>query len=100
MMSIAATRDALSHIFCQRCLWLFMVLMFLIGAVSFVPANDEGRLLLNAVNMLLLIATVAAVGRTTLSFVIAFTSCCAERSSPVQRHPAVKAIAPYGPASP
>jgi len=70
-MAIAATRDALSHIFYQRCFWLFAVLLALIGAVSFVPATDQGRLALNGVNMFLLIATVAAVGRTRLPFVIA-----------------------------
>src|SRR5437899_11931238 len=70
-MSIGATRDALSRIFYQRCFWLFVVLVILIGAVSFVPATDRGRLVLNGVNMFLLIATVAAVGRTTLSFAIA-----------------------------
>jgi len=70
-MSIGATRDALLGIFYQRGFWLFVVLLVLIGAVSFVPANDHGRLVLNAVTMFLLIATVAAVGRTTLSFVIA-----------------------------
>jgi hypothetical protein len=68
---MGATRDALSRIFFQRCFWLFVVLVVLIGAVSFVPASDRGRLVLNGVNMFLLIATVAAVGRTTLSFVIA-----------------------------
>lgn len=70
-MAIGTTRDALSRIFYQRCFYLFAVLVILIGAVSFVPASDQGRLVLNAVNMFLLIATVAAVGRTTLSFVIA-----------------------------
>jgi hypothetical protein len=70
-MAISATREAVSRIFYQRCFWLFGVLIVLIGAVSFVPATDHGRLVLNAVNMFLLIATVAAVGRTTLSFVIA-----------------------------
>ena len=70
-MAIVATRDALSRIFFQRCFWLFTVLLALIGAVSFVPANDQGRLFINGINMFLLIATVAAVGRTTLSFVIA-----------------------------
>ena len=70
-MAISTTREALSRIFYQRCFWLFVVLVTLIGAVSFVPASDYGRLFLNAVNMFLLIATVAAVGRTTLSFVIA-----------------------------
>jgi Ion channel len=70
-MAINATRDALSHIFFQRCFWLFVALVALIGAVSFVPASDHGRLALNGINMFVLIATVAAVGRTTLSFVIA-----------------------------
>jgi len=66
-----ATRAALSRVFYQRCFWLFAVLVVLIGAVSFVPTTDSGRLVVNAVNIFLLIATVAAVGRTTLSFVIA-----------------------------
>ena len=70
-MAIGATRDALSRIFYQRCFWLFVMLAVLIGAVSFVPANDQGRLVLNGINMFVLIATVAAVGRTMLSFVIA-----------------------------
>jgi Ion channel len=70
-MGISATRYVLSRIFFQRCFWLFIVLLLLIGVVSFVPSNNQGRLVVNGVNMFLLIATVAAVGRTTLSFVIA-----------------------------
>src|SRR6185437_5053817 len=70
-MAIVSARDALSRIFYQRCFWLFAALVALIGVVSFVPPTDHGRLVVNAVNMFLLIATVAAVGRTTLSFVIA-----------------------------
>jgi hypothetical protein len=69
-MAISTTREALSRIFYQRCFWLFALLLTLIGAVSFVPVNDSGRLVLNVVNTFLVIATVAAVGRTTLSFVI------------------------------
>ena len=71
-MAIRTTRDALSRIFFQRCFWLFAVLLVLIGAVSFVPASDRGRLLLNIINMFVLVATVAAVGRTTLSFIVVF----------------------------
>jgi hypothetical protein len=70
-MAFRTTREALSRIFYQRCFWLFIVLVILIGAVSFVPASDSGRFVLNVVNMFLLIATVAAVSRTTLSFVMA-----------------------------
>jgi hypothetical protein len=70
-MAIRTTREALSRVFFQRCFWLFVVLLILIGAVSFVPASDSGRLVLNVVNMFVLVATLAAVGRTTLSFVVA-----------------------------
>jgi Ion channel len=70
-VGIEAARDTLSRIFFQRCFWLFAVLLLSIGAVSFAPPTDQGRLLLNSVNMFLLIATIAAIGRTTLSFVIA-----------------------------
>ncbi len=67
-MPIEEARLATSRIFHQRCFWLFLILLLVIGAVSFVPASDHGRLLLNVVNTFLLIATIAAVGRTTLLF--------------------------------
>jgi hypothetical protein len=70
-LAIGATREALARIFYQRCFWLFCVLLALIAAVSFMPATDHGRLVVNAVNMFVLIATIAAIGRTTMSFVIA-----------------------------
>jgi hypothetical protein len=70
-MGIVATREALSQVFYQRCFWLFGVLLALVAAVSFVPANDMGRLVLNAVNMFVVIATVAAMGRTTPPFLLA-----------------------------
>jgi len=70
-MAIGATRDALSRIFFQRCFWLFIALVVLIGAAAFVPGGDHGRLILSGIHMFVLIATVAAVGRTTISFVIA-----------------------------
>src|SRR5207302_5082303 len=70
-MALSTTRDAVSRIFYQRCFWLFGVLVILIGAVSFVPASDHGRLFLNGINIFVLIATIAAVGRSTLSFIIA-----------------------------
>jgi len=47
------------------------VLVILIGAVTFVTASDHGRLVLNGINFFVLIATIAAVGRSMLSFVIA-----------------------------
>jgi len=70
-VTVEATPAALPRVFLQRCFWLFAALLFSIGAVSFVPSSDSGRLVLNGVNMVLLIATVVAVGRTTLSFTVA-----------------------------
>src|SRR3954451_15258149 len=70
-MTVSATRDRESRILYQRCFWLFGVLVLLIGAVSFVPATDHGRLALSGVNTFVLIATVAAVGRTKFSLVTA-----------------------------
>src|ERR1700751_749870 len=72
-MAIRTTREALSRIFHQRCFWLFVVLVALIGAVSFMSASDSGRLVLDVINIFVLIATVAAGGRPPLSFVIALS---------------------------
>src|SRR3954470_23401801 len=69
-MAIGPKRKAMPRIVFQRCFWLFSVLLILIAAVSFVPATDYGRLVVNSINMFLLIATVAAVGRSRLSLVI------------------------------
>src|SRR3954464_1484065 len=69
-MAIGPKRKAMPRIVFQRCFWLFTVLLVLIAAVSFVPATDYGRLVVNSINMFLLIATVAAVGRSRLSSII------------------------------
>ena len=70
-MAIRKAREKLGRVFRQRCFYLFVVLLLLIGGVPFVEPTRFGRLLANAVNLFVIIATVAAVGRTTLSFVIA-----------------------------
>lgn len=70
-MALRGARDALSRIFYQRCFWLFVVLLTMIAVLPFVPPTDHGRFFFNLLNLFLLIATVAAVGRTLMSFVIA-----------------------------
>jgi hypothetical protein len=70
-MAIAVAREQLGRVFRQRCFYLFIVLTALIGAVPFVEFTPAGRVITNAVNLFIILATVAAVGRTTLSFVIA-----------------------------
>ena len=70
-MPVGSTREALAQIFHQRCFWLFGVLLILIVTVSFVPGTDHGRLFVNVITTFVLIAAVAAVGRNTLSFIMA-----------------------------
>ena len=69
-MALRIARDALSRMFYQRCFYLFVMLLVLITAVPFMPGSDEGRFLTNAINVFVIVSTVAAVGRTMLSFVI------------------------------
>ena len=69
-MALRQTRDALSRIFYQRCFYLFAVLLAMIAILPFVPSTDFGRIVFNLVNLFLLIATVATVGRSMMSFVI------------------------------
>ena len=70
-MALRQTRDALSRIFYQRCFYLFAILLAMIAVLPFVPGTDTGRIVFNLVNLFLLVATVATVGRSMLSFVIA-----------------------------
>ena len=70
-MAINVARETLGRVFGQRCFYLFVVLLALVGAVPFVEPTPFGRVVVNGVNLFVIVATVAAVGRTTLSFVIA-----------------------------
>jgi uncharacterized membrane protein len=69
-MAIRQAREQLGRVFTQRCFYLFVVLLALVGVVPFVEPTPTGRLAVSAVNLLIMIAAVAAVGRTVLSFVI------------------------------
>jgi len=70
-MAIDVAREKLGRVFFQRCFYLFILLLALIAIVPFVPPTIFGRLVVGGINAFLVIATVAAVGRTLLSFVIA-----------------------------
>jgi hypothetical protein len=70
-LSISSARDALGRVFYQRCFYLFVLLLALIAAAPFVEPTPHGRLVTGAINAFLIISTVAAIGRTMLSFVIA-----------------------------
>ena len=70
-MAIIKARAAIGRLFYQRCFYLFLVLLALIVGVPFIEPTPLGRLIVNATGTLVVIAAVAAVGRTVLSFVIA-----------------------------
>jgi len=70
-MAIRSARDALSRIFFQRCFYLFVVLVVLLVLSPLVPESTEGRFVANLINAFVVVATVAAVGRTMISFIVA-----------------------------
>lgn len=70
-MAIDRARAALGQVFYQRCFYLFAAVLALVMAVLLIEPTPRGRILLNVSNLLVVVAAVAAVGRTRLSFVIA-----------------------------
>jgi hypothetical protein len=70
-MAITQARAAIGRIFYQRCFYLFLVLLALIIGVPFIEPTPTGRFVVNVTGTLVVIAAVATVGRTRLSFVIA-----------------------------
>jgi hypothetical protein len=64
-------RTALGRVFFQRCFYLFVALLVLITVVPFLDPTPRTRLITNLGNLFVIVAVVAAVGRTPLSFVAA-----------------------------
>ena len=69
--SIEIPRAALRRVFFQRCFYLFVVLLGLIGISPFIEGL-HGSYLLAGFNAFIVLAAAAAVGRTALSFLIVF----------------------------
>ena len=70
-MALGSARRRLGLVFLGRCFWLFLVLLSFVGAVPFVEPTPLGRVVVGAANAFVVIAAVASVGRSALSFVIA-----------------------------
>ena len=68
---IERARSALGRIFAGRCFWLFAVLLALIALVPFIEPTRYGRLAVGATHIFVIVAAVAAIGRSVASFVIA-----------------------------
>ncbi len=70
-MAIRRARDTIGRVFSQRCFYLFVAALLLVTGAPLVEPTPFSRLALNTVNLLVVIAAVAAVGRTPISFVVA-----------------------------
>ena len=64
-------REALVSVFNQRCFYLFAALLLLIILVPFMEGSRTGRLVLNIVNVLVLVAAAVAVSRSRLCLTLA-----------------------------
>lgn len=71
IVPLYSTRSAFARVFTQRCFYLFLALVLLIVLVPLIGDTPRGRITANVINLLVLLAAVAAVGRSMLSFVIA-----------------------------
>jgi ion channel len=69
--SIEIPRAALRRVFFQRCFYLFVVLLALIGVSPFME-GARGSYLLAGFNAFVVLASAAALGRTALSFLLVF----------------------------
>jgi hypothetical protein len=67
---LSATRDALSRLFLGRCFYLFVTLLALIALAPFVEAQYSGLMIRYVINALVMLAAVAAVGRSIVSFTV------------------------------
>ena len=65
-MALGRLQTSVGRVFTQRCFYLFVSLIVLIAAAPFFDDTVRGRFILNVAQVLVLIAAVAAVGRTTV----------------------------------
>jgi hypothetical protein len=71
MTAIGQLQSHVGRIYYQRCFYLFLSLVALIGVAPWVDDSAQGRVVLTVAQATILIASVAAVGRTPMPFVIA-----------------------------
>jgi hypothetical protein len=70
-MTITFARIQKARALAQRCAYLFLALLLLLVTLPLLIESEHGRIVANLINLAILLAAVAAVGRTRLSFVIA-----------------------------
>lgn len=68
-MPFLSLRLQVERIFYQRCFYLFVSLVALVAFTPWAEQSNEGWLVLQGVNLLVLVAAITAVGRSTLPFI-------------------------------
>jgi hypothetical protein len=68
---IRRARETVGRVFFQRCFYLFIAVLILAAGAPLVEPTATGSIVVNAINVLIVVAAVAAVGRALFSFVIA-----------------------------
>jgi hypothetical protein len=71
LTTISQVQSQVGHLFYQRCFYLFLSLVTLLAVAPWVDDRAEGQVVLIVAQATILISAVAAVGRTTMPFVIA-----------------------------
>jgi Ion channel len=66
--SISVTRDTLGRLFFRRCFYLFVTLLALITLAPFIEAQRGGVAIRYMISAVVMLAAVAAVGRSIVSF--------------------------------
>jgi hypothetical protein len=69
-MPITYVRIGLARGLTQRCTYLFFAQLLLLVTLPLLIESEQGRIVANLINLSILLAAVAAVGRTKLSFAI------------------------------
>lgn len=72
--ALSFARHRIALLFTQRCFYLLVALLVLVAVGPVLLESERGRILTNSINLFILIAAVAAVGRTTVSFAL-ITAC-------------------------
>jgi len=70
-MPLERARQKVASVFAYRCAYLFAALLALIVLVPFFEDSERGRLILNAINILILFAAAVAVSHSRVCFALA-----------------------------
>jgi hypothetical protein len=69
-MAIRKLQSVLGRVFYQRCFYLFVSIVALIAVAPYLVDTERGRVILPIMQMLMLVAAIASLGRTVAPFII------------------------------